>query len=483
MLKTTNAGISLRFERGIQMVFSSLTFWFFYLPIVLLTYYAVPKKARNIVLFLVSFAFYGWGEPVYILLMIVTIAINYIAGLLIAKNKHRRSRQKLWLILSIILNLGILVFFKYSGMIIDTLNLLPFVSITYVAPALPIGISFYTFQAMSYTIDVYREDTPEQRNPLLLSTYVSLFPQLIAGPIVRYRDVADQLTKRKETIENFAKGVVLFLVGLSKKILLANQFAAMAQSLGNAGAEGILSRWGVLVAVSLQIYFDFSGYSDMARGLGKMIGFEFVENFNYPYISKSITDFWRRWHISLSTWFRDYLYIPLGGNRRGMGRQVLNLLVVWALTGLWHGASYNFLLWGLYFFLLLVIEKFVLLKVLKKAPSFVGHIYALFFIMMGWAIFTFGENDITQLWSFMGGLFTAPDGLFTEVGASTLLSYLPLVVIGCVFSTPVLRIFHRKFQDKKLYPVVLCACCVLAMVLCTASLVNDSYNPFIYFRF
>ncbi len=449
----------------------------------LLTYYLVPKKARNIVLFLVSFIFYGWGEPVYILLMIFTIAINYAAGLLIAKFRQNRSKQKMWLIISIVLNLGILVFFKYSGMIIDTLNLLPFVNISFTAPSLPIGISFYTFQAMSYTIDVYREDTEEQKSPLLLSTYVTLFPQLIAGPIVRYRDVADQLTQRKETVQKFSNGVVLFLVGLSKKILLANQFSAMANNLGNAAAEGIVSRWAVLVAISLQIYFDFSGYSDMARGLGKMIGFEFMENFNYPYISKSITDFWRRWHISLSTWFRDYLYIPLGGNRLGMGRQILNLLVVWAATGLWHGASYNFLLWGLYFFVLLVIEKFFLLKLLKKAPAFVGHIYALFFIMIGWAIFNFGESNLNELLSFMGGLFSASDGAFTELGASTLLSYLPLVIIGCVFSTPVLRIFHNKFQDKKFYPVVICACCALAMVLCTASLVNDSYNPFIYFRF
>ncbi len=471
------------YERGITLVFSSLTFWFFYLPMVLLCYYAVPKKARNIVLFLVSFAFYGWGEPVYILLMIFTIIINYIAGLLISKDKENRKKQRMWLILSIVLNLGILVFFKYSGMIIDTLNLLPFINITYTAPALPIGISFYTFQAMSYTIDVYREDTEEQKSPLLLSTYVTLFPQLIAGPIVRYRDVADQLTQRKETVERFATGVVLFLVGLSKKILLANQFAAMANNLGNADAEGIVSRWGVLLAVTLQIYFDFSGYSDMARGLGKMIGFEFMENFNYPYISKSITDFWRRWHISLSTWFRDYLYIPLGGNRCTKGRQILNLLVVWALTGLWHGASYNFLMWGLYFFLLLVIEKFLLLKFLKKAPSFLGHIYALFFIMIGWAIFTFGTDDISNLFSFLGGLFTASDGAFTETGGSILLSYLPVVLIGCVFSTPILRKVHIKLNGKRFYPIMLITCCVIAMVLCTASLVNDSFNPFIYFRF
>ncbi|MDO5123160.1 MAG: MBOAT family O-acyltransferase [Eubacteriales bacterium] len=463
------------------MVFSSLTFWFFYLPAVLLCYFVVPRKFRNWVLFFVSLAFYGWGEPIYIVLMLVTILINYLAGLLIAKFRENPGMKCLWLVLSVVLNLGFLVFFKYSGMIVDTLNLLPRVNIVFDAPSLPIGISFYTFQAMSYTIDVYREDTPEQKNPMLLSTYVTLFPQLIAGPIVRYRDVADQLTGRRETVEKFSKGVILFLVGLSKKILLANQFAAMWQNLGAENTEGILARWGGLVALTLQIYFDFSGYSDMARGLGKMLGFEFMENFNYPYISKSITDFWRRWHISLSTWFRDYLYIPLGGNRRGMGRQILNLFIVWAATGIWHGAAYNFLLWGLYFFVLLVLEKFFLLKVLKKIPGVFSHIYALFFIMIGWAIFNF--ENMGELFSYLGGLFSFSEGLFTQEGLSVLLSYLPITLVGMVLSTPILRKFYYKWQDKKFFPFVICVFAVAVMLLCTASLVNDSYNPFIYFRF
>ena len=463
------------------MVFSSLTFWFFYLPCVLLLYYVVPKKARNIALFAVSLAFYGWGEPVYILLMLFTILVNYVAGLLIEKAGDNQPRRRLWLILSIVVNLGLLVFFKYSGMIVDTINLLPFVNISFEAPSLPIGISFYTFQAMSYTIDVYKEDTKTQHNPLIMGTYVTLFPQLIAGPIVRYKDVEDQMTQRKENLSQFTSGVVLFLVGLSKKVLLANQFAAMWDNLGGAAAQGILARWGGLVALTLQIYFDFSGYSDMARGLGRMLGFEFMENFNFPYISKSITEFWRRWHISLSTWFRDYLYIPLGGNRKGFARQILNLFIVWAMTGLWHGAAYNFLLWGLYFFVLLVAEKLFLSKILKKLPAFVSHIYALFFIMIGWAIFNF--EDVTSLWSYICGLFTAPDGAFTSESGAVLLNYLPVCLAGAVLSTPVLRIMHRKCKDKKFYPVVLGICCVLAMVLCTASLVNDSYNPFIYFRF
>lgn len=463
------------------MVFSSLTFWFFYLPCVLLIYYAVPKKVRNIALFVVSLAFYGWGEPVYILLMLFTIFVNYIAGILIEKASGNQKKRWLWLVLSVVVNLGLLVFFKYSGMIADTLNLLPFVNIDFTAPALPIGISFYTFQAMSYTIDVYKEDTRAQHNPIIMGTYVTLFPQLIAGPIVRYKDVEDQMSQRKESVSKFANGVVLFLVGLSKKVLLANQFAAMWENLGGASAEGLLARWGGLAALTLQIYFDFSGYSDMARGLGKMLGFEFMENFNYPYISKSITEFWRRWHISLSTWFRDYLYIPLGGNRKGFARQILNLFIVWAMTGLWHGAAYNFLLWGLYFFVLLVLEKLFLSKVLQKLPSFVGHIYALFFIMIGWAIFNF--EDVSLLWTYICGLFTASDGAFTAESGAVLLSYLPVTLAGVVLSTPVLRIMHNKFKDKKFYVVVLGVCCVAAMVLCTASLVSDSYNPFIYFRF
>ena len=463
------------------MVFSSLTFWFFYLPCVLLMYYVVPIKVRNIALFVVSLAFYGWGEPVYILLMLFTILVNYAAGWLIEKDSGKKPRQKMWLILSVVINIGLLVFFKYSGMIVNTLNMLPFVNISFEAPALPIGISFYTFQAMSYTIDVYRQDTRAQKNPIIMGTYVTLFPQLIAGPIVRYKDVEDQLVKRKETLSQFASGVVLFLCGLAKKILLANRFAAMWQNLGAADAEGILARWGGLLALTLWIYFDFSGYSDMARGLGRMFGFEFMENFNYPYISKSITEFWRRWHISLSTWFRDYLYIPLGGNRKGFGRQILNLFIVWAATGLWHGAEYNFLIWGLYFFVLLVTEKLFLSKILAKVPAFVSHIYALFFIMIGWAIFNF--TDINALWQFICGLFSASDGAFSEQSGRVLLAYLPTALAGMVFSTPVLKIVHRKLYNKKFYPVVLFAGCAAVMMLCTASLVSDSYNPFIYFRF
>ncbi len=393
-----------------------------------------------------------------------------------------KGRRKLWLILSVVLNLGFLVFFKYSGMIVSTLNLLPFVNIEFTAPSLPIGISFYTFQAMSYTIDVYREECKAQKNPLILGTYVTLFPQLIAGPIVRYVDVEAELIKRNETLEKFKSGVLLFLVGLGKKVLLANQFALMYKNLSETGdAFGVTSAWAGLLALTLQIYFDFSGYSDMARGLGRMIGFEFLENFNYPYISRSITEFWRRWHISLSTWFRDYVYIPLGGNRKGFGRQILNLFIVWLLTGLWHGAAYNFVLWGLYFFLILTAEKLFLGKVLSKAPRIVSHVYSIFLIMLGWAIFSF--DNMAELGSFFASLFGANGFVATEAQSSIILSYLPVCLAGCVLSTPVLKVIYSRIRNAKYAVVVETAFAVLIMLLCTAALVSESYNPFIYFRF
>ncbi len=461
------------------MVFSSLTFWFIYLPVVLLSYYVTPRKARNIVLFIVSLAFYGWGEPVYILLMLFTIMVNYVSGFLIEKSENHK---KLWLVLSVVVNIGLLMFFKYSGMIVSTLNLLPFVNINFAAPSLPIGISFYTFQAMSYTIDVYRNECKVQKNPMLLGTYVTLFPQLIAGPIVRYTDVEAQLTERKETLEKFKSGVILFLAGMGKKVLLANQFALMFRNLSAEGEPmGLLSSWAGLLALTLQIYFDFSGYSDMARGLGRMIGFEFMENFNFPYISRSITDFWRRWHISLSTWFRDYVYIPLGGNRKGFFRQILNLFIVWLLTGLWHGAAYNFVLWGLYFFLILTVEKLFLLKVLKKLPKFLQHIYSIFLIMIGWAIFSFDSMEgLSSMFSSLFGLSGAGTG---EAQLSIMLSYLPVCIVGCVLSTPVAKLMYSKVRSKNYAWVIETAFCAVIMILCVAALVSESYNPFIYFRF
>ena len=462
------------------MLFSSVSFIYLFLPAVMLLYFASPRRIKNAVLLFSSLAFYFMGEPVYILLLLFSSVSDFVHGLIIDKLRGRRG-AKIALVSAIVINLLMLGFFKYANFFISLVNSALGTQIPLLNIPLPIGISFFTFQTMSYSIDVFRGDAAPSKNLLNFGAYVTLFPQLIAGPIVRYKDVEYQLTKRKETLSKFSSGVVLFLCGLAKKVLLANRFAAMWQNLGAANAEGILARWGGLLALTLWIYFDFSGYSDMARGLGRMFGFEFMENFNYPYISKSITEFWRRWHISLSTWFRDYLYIPLGGNRKGFGRQIFNLFIVWAATGMWHGAEYNFLIWGLYFFVLLVLEKLFLSKVLAKVPSSVSHIYALFFIMIGWAIFNF--TDINALWQFICGLFSAYDGVFSETSGYVLLTYLPTTLVGIVLSTPVLKLAHRKLYNKKFYPVVLFAGCAVVMLLCTATLVSDSYNPFIYFRF
>ena len=463
------------------MVFSSLMFMFIFLPVVLTVYYILPKKYRNIFLLIADLFFYGWGEPVLVSLMVFSIVINYLAGLLIEKNP---ARKKSILIVSVIIDLGLLAFFKYAGFITDNLNIiLPFVHIPTVNVPLPIGISFYTFQIMSYTIDVYRGDTSAQHNIVDFGTYVSLFPQLIAGPIVKYRDVASQLKGRHENIDLFAKGVRLFLLGLGKKVLLANPMGLMWDSLREANQPGSLGSFMGILAFSLQIYFDFSGYSDMARGLGNMLGFEFLVNFDYPYISESITEFWRRWHISLGTWFREYVYIPLGGNRKGKARTVINLLIVWMLTGFWHGASWNFLLWGLYFGVILVIEKLFLLKALEKAPKIIRHIYALVFIILGWMLFYFSDDagGFTTLGSFAASLFSG--GRSSPEVLSTIANYLPLTIAGIIASTPLIRRIYEKLKDKKYFAPFEISAAAAVLILCTASLVSAEYNPFLYFKF
>lgn len=465
------------------MVFSSLLFLFLYLPIVLLIYYAVPYKYRNLFLFFANLVFYGWGEPVFVLLMIFSTIVDYTCGYFI--DKYRTSNKKVakgFLIASVCINLGLLGFFKYAGFITDTLNAIPFFSLPSIQVPLPIGISFYTFQTMSYSIDVYRGDAPVQRNIITFGTYVALFPQLIAGPIVRYKDVAYQLDHRKETLDQFTHGVKLFCVGLAKKVLIANQMGLMWDSIRESGEiNGWLGSWIGIIGYTFQIYFDFSGYSDMASGLGNMFGFEFLKNFNYPYISKSITEFWRRWHISLGTWFREYVYIPLGGNRKGVFRQIINLLIVWFLTGLWHGASFNFILWGLYFGVILIVEKFLLKKWLDKAPAFVQHIYSLFIIVIGWAIFYF--TDMSQLTEFIVSMFSFSGIAIGESAMSTVISFLPLLIIAGVASTPLVYKIHNKIRDKKYCVIIETVFCLFVLVACTASLVNQSYNPFLYFRF
>lgn len=464
------------------MVFSSLVFMFAYLPITLLAYYLVPRQGRNIFLFIVNLIFYGWGEPKLVLLMVFNIFLNYTGGWLVDKYRADAKKKKLFLILTCVLDIGILAVFKYTGMITETLNMLPFLNIPELQISLPIGISFYTFQTMSYVIDVYRDDAPVSKNFINFGTYVALFPQLIAGPIVRYRDVAEQLVNRRETLEMFTKGVKLFMVGLAKKVIIANTMGTLTTNIfATTDENGVVGTWVGMIAYTFQIYFDFSGYSDMACGLGNMMGFEFLKNFNYPYIAKSITDFWRRWHISLSTWFKEYVYIPLGGNRKGVKRQILNLLIVWGLTGLWHGAAYNFVLWGLYYGLLLILEKFVLKKFLERLPSFVQHIYTLFIIIIGWGLFYF--TDVGQLGEFMVDLFNFGNGICGDQAFNLIMSNLPMLIIAAVASTPLATMLYTRFEHTRFMWIPETLYCMGVLVVSTASLVNQSYNPFLYFRF
>ncbi len=464
------------------MVFSGLVFLFIFLSVTLTLYYLCPRRWRNTLLFVVSLVFYGYGEPVYILLMLLSVTMNYVCGIAIDKQQQKGASGRGVLILNVVLNLALLGFFKYAGFVIDTLRLFPSLSFleTPLIP-LPIGISFYTFQTMSYTIDVYRKECPAQRNFITLGTYVALFPQLIAGPIVRYVDVAEQLEHRRETPAQFTNGVKLFMVGLAKKVLIANPLGALWEILRVSSDNGPVGAWFGILAFTFQIYFDFSGYSNMARGLGNMFGFEFLKNFDYPYISRSITEFWRRWHMSLGTWFREYVYIPLGGNRRGKARQIFNLFAVWALTGLWHGASWNFVLWGVYFGVILVIEKFLLAPLLKKAPAILSHLYALFLIVIGWVIFDF--TDLAAMGRYLLSLFTAPSGLIGGDTAVYVLSYLPLMLVAALISTPLPKRFFLRLTEGKHGWVIETAAVVVVMLLCVASLVSDSYNAFLYFRF
>ncbi len=472
------------------MVFSSLLFLFIYLCFVLLVYYLCPRKFKNFFLFLSSLFFYAWGEPVYILLMLFSIVFNYACGLLIERYALSGNPSgKKWVVtLSIVINLGLLGFFKYTGFLIDNFNALLSANVSFLDLSLPIGISFYTFQTLSYTIDVYRGNVAAQHNLIDFGTYVSLFPQLIAGPIVRYSDVAAQLKERRESVDQFAMGVHRFVIGLGKKVLLANQVGLIWNEISQTGSFSelpALTAWIGAIAFAFQIYFDFSGYSDMAIGLGHMFGFTFLENFDTPYIAKSITDFWRRWHISLSSWFREYLYIPLGGNRRGKGRQIINLLIVWTLTGLWHGASWNFLAWGLYFGVILVLEKLFLLTWLEKIPAFFRHLYALLLILFGWVLFAL--EDFSQIGSYFGALFGS--GGWGN-GSSVFLLYTnaALLLLCAIASTNLPRRIgsglNRLLAGR---PVIWVICknlfYVTVLLLCIALLVGESYNPFLYFRF
>ena len=472
------------------MLFSSTTFLYAFLPLVLIVYYIVPHKIRNLILFIFSLVFYAWGEPYYVFLMVASTVVAYITGIFADKQKENTKKYvpKISMTVAVIWNIGLLLFFKYTNFFIGAANDIFGTSLKLMEGiTLPIGISFYSFQTLSYVIDVYRGNVKSQKNFITLGTYVALFPQLIAGPIVRYVDVAEQLSHRKENFEHFADGVRRFSIGLGKKVLLANNIGALFDTISNASQSdlSVTASWLGIIAYTFQIYFDFSGYSDMAIGLGKMFGFDFLENFNYPYISDSITDFWRRWHISLSSWFRDYVYIPLGGNRKGKPRQCLNIMIVWFLTGFWHGANWNFMMWGVYFGIILLIEKFVLYKLLDKLPSIVRHIYALILIVIGWGIFAYEDTSkLIQNFKNMFGAGNLP--FINDQTIFWITQYALTLVILILASTPLFnRIGHAFERDHPaLYSgVAVPVVSIVLLVVCTAYLAGNSFNPFLYFRF
>ncbi len=470
------------------MVFSSVVFLFRYLPLVLLLYFAVPKSIKNFILFIVSLLFYAWGEPVYVVLMLFSTVVDYTHGLLVDKYKKtgRMGAAKAALISSVVINLALLGFFKYAGFIVDNVNALFGMSIPFKGVALPIGISFYTFQTMSYTIDIYRGAAKPQKNIISFGAYVALFPQLIAGPIVQYKTIAEQLENPIINDDMFSSGIMRFVTGLGKKVLLANTAGEIFSTLTASGLGSLsaLGAWVAIIAYTFQIYFDFSGYSDMAIGLGRIFGFQFLENFNYPYMSKSVTEFWRRWHISLGSWFRDYVYIPLGGNRTTKLGHVRNILIVWLLTGVWHGANWNFIFWGLYYGILLLIEKFFLARYLKRAPSIVAHIYTLAIVVFGWVFFVF--ETPAEISAFFAAMFGA-NGLWDHTSLYTLANNIILLAILTLASTDMpARLAKRCFATGE-HPVLATvgrvAYIAVFFIISTAFLVNSTYNPFLYFRF
>lgn len=467
------------------MVFSSLLFLFVFLPLTLLVYYISPKPIRNLVLFIASLVFYAWGEPIYILIMLFSTFFDYFNGLLIDKHRDNKKITKSVLINSLVVNLGILCFFKYYGFIVTNINSLFNLNIKLFNFPLPLGISFYTFQTLSYTIDVYLGNVAVQRNIISFGTYVTMFPQLVAGPIVRYSDISSEIDNRKETFQLFGEGAELFVIGLGKKVLLANNIGILWDSVKATPINdiSILSAWLGILAFTFQIYFDFSGYSDMAIGLGKMFGFNFMKNFNYPYISKSTTEFWRRWHISLGTWFREYVYIPLGGNREGEFKQYRNLFIVWFLTGLWHGANWNFILWGLYYCLFIIIEKAFLKKWLDKS-TILSHIYTMLVVIVGWVFFEF--ENIGQGFKYISTMFGfGRNPVYDSTSLYYLLTYGTIFIILVICSTPLIKKGVRKLKEnpKTRVSITYSLIIILVLFICTAYLVNESYNPFLYFRF
>lgn len=467
------------------MVFSSLIFLFIFFPLTLLLYFIARNiKTKNFILVVASLIFYSWGEPVWVILLIFSSILDYTVSHAIEKHRNQPI-TKFYLAVSVIINLGLLAVFKYSGFFISTVNSVFGLSLPEPAFSLPIGISFYTFQTMSYSIDVYRGNVKAQKSFMNFLMFVSLFPQLIAGPIVRYSDIEDQISKRTVTTEAFSAGTTRFMAGLGKKVLIANYAGSLATSLlKDIDSAAVMSVWFGVLFYAFQIYFDFSGYSDMAIGLGKMFGFDYPENFKYPYISTSITEFWRRWHITLSSFFRDYVYIPLGGNRVGVPRQILNLLIVWGLTGLWHGASWNFVLWGLYYFFFLCLEKFILKKFFDKIPSPIRWLYSMSVVLVGWMIFYF--DDFQTLITAFSVAFGHTGNAFTDPVSETLvINNVPFILIAAIASTPVLNVIRRLVEKSSplTESILRIVYNIVMLILCVASLVGSTYNPFLYFRF
>lgn len=457
------------------MLFSSISFLYYFLPCVLVLYFLVPRHFKNTILLISSLFFYAWGEPRLVLLMLITIVIGYVLGIVMEKDAEHK---KLYLTIALTSFLGVLGYFKYTDFFIDNINKATGLSVPLLRIALPIGISFYTFQILSYTIDVYRGDVKAQKKLIHLATYITMFPQLIAGPIVRYKDVEEQLESREHSIDKAAQGIRRFVFGLSKKILIANVLGEICETFRMSNDKSVLFYWMYAIAFSLHIYFDFSGYSDMAIGLGKIFGFDFMENFNYPYISKSITEFWRRWHISLGTWFRDYVYIPLGGSRVNVARHLFNILIVWMLTGFWHGASWNFIIWGLYFAVLLVIEKTFLLKHLGHS-KLLSRVYVLFVVVISFVIFN--ATSLPQALMDIGGLFGHGNlSLISSEAIYYLRNYAVIFVLAIIGATPIPKRLVSKWKVLQYAePVVL----LLLLIVITAYLVDGSFNPFLYFRF
>ena len=461
------------------MVFSSIAFLFYFLPILLVTYYLVPNKLKNIVLLAASLLFYFFGEPVYVLLMIVSIVSSYIFGLLIDKF---RKYSKTFLILSVFTSVGALVYFKYTDFLIKNINLFLANKIDLINVILPIGISFYTFQMLSYVIDVYRDNVKVQKNILKLALYVCLFPQLIAGPIVRYTTIEKELENRTHTFEKFAAGTRRFLIGLGKKVLIANVLGELNSAFLISNEKSVLFYWLYGIATMLQIYFDFSGYSDMAIGLGKMFGFDFLENFNYPYIATSITDFWKRWHISLGSWFKDYIYIPLGGNRVSKTKWIRNIFVVWLLTGIWHGAEWNFLIWGLYFGVILLIEKVFLSKVLNKMPKIINRIYVILIVMISFIIFD--GKGYEMIFENIKGLFGIGDvALISNESIYYFRSFIIVLIAAIIGSTPIPKKIVSSKRIEKIINILEPIFLIFILMLSTSYIIDGSYNPFLYFRF